>query len=81
MFDPVLVDRSWVSATKWGPLAKLWGLSPFNNTNKVRSKDFPSSKHNKNLDSNNIFRMTIDAYISAEKHFARNTTKWMSRCY
>ena len=23
MFDPVLVARSWVSATKWGPLAKL----------------------------------------------------------
>ena len=23
MFDPVLVGRSWVSATKWGPLAKL----------------------------------------------------------
>ena len=22
-FDPVLVARSWVSATKWGPLAKL----------------------------------------------------------
>ena len=24
IFDPVLVARSWVSATKWGPLAKLW---------------------------------------------------------
>ena len=23
MFDPVLVARSWVSATKWDPLAKL----------------------------------------------------------
>ena len=23
IFDPVLVARSWVSATKWGPLAKL----------------------------------------------------------
>ena len=23
MFDPVLVARSWVSAKKWGPLAKL----------------------------------------------------------
>ena len=23
MFDPVLVGRSWVSAKKWGPLAKL----------------------------------------------------------
>ena len=23
MFDPVLVARSWVSATKWHPLAKL----------------------------------------------------------
>ena len=23
MFDPVLVIRSWVRATKWGPLAKL----------------------------------------------------------
>ena len=23
MFDPVSVGRSWVSATKWGPLAKL----------------------------------------------------------
>ena len=23
MFHPVLVARSWVSATKWGPLAKL----------------------------------------------------------
>ena len=23
IFDPVLVSRSWVSATKWGPLAKL----------------------------------------------------------
>ena len=23
MFDPALVARSWVSATKWGPLAKL----------------------------------------------------------
>ena len=23
MFDPVLVGRSWVRATKWGPLAKL----------------------------------------------------------
>ena len=23
IFDPVLVGRSWVSATKWGPLAKL----------------------------------------------------------
>ena len=23
MFDPVLVARSWVSATKWGPLAKF----------------------------------------------------------
>ena len=23
MFDPVLFARSWVSATKWGPLAKL----------------------------------------------------------
>ena len=23
MFYPVLVGRSWVSATKWGPLAKL----------------------------------------------------------
>ena len=23
MFDPVLVGQSWVSATKWGPLAKL----------------------------------------------------------
>ena len=23
MFDPFLVARSWVSATKWGPLAKL----------------------------------------------------------
>ena len=22
-FDPVLVSQSWVSATKWGPLAKL----------------------------------------------------------
>ena len=26
MFDPVLVARSWVSATKWGPLAKLLGV-------------------------------------------------------
>ena len=26
MFDPVLVGRSWVSATKWGPLAKLCGV-------------------------------------------------------
>ena len=26
MFDPVLVGRSWVSAAKWGPLAKLWGV-------------------------------------------------------
>ena len=26
IFDPVLVARSWVSATKWGPLAKLWGV-------------------------------------------------------
>ena len=26
MFDPVLVSRSWVSATKWGPLAKLCGV-------------------------------------------------------
>ena len=23
MFDHILVTRSWVSATKWGPLAKL----------------------------------------------------------
>ena len=23
IFDPVLVSQSWVSATKWGPLAKL----------------------------------------------------------
>ena len=23
MFDPVLVAQSWVSAKKWGPLAKL----------------------------------------------------------
>ena len=23
IFDPVLVARSWVSAKKWGPLAKL----------------------------------------------------------
>ena len=23
MFDPVFVAQSWVSATKWGPLAKL----------------------------------------------------------
>ena len=27
MFDPVLVGRSWVSAAKWGPLAKLWGVT------------------------------------------------------
>ena len=26
IFDPVLVARSWVSATKWGPLAKLLGV-------------------------------------------------------
>jgi len=26
MFVPVLVARSWVSATKWGPLAKLCGV-------------------------------------------------------
>ena len=26
IFDPVLVTRSWVSATKWGPLAKLCGV-------------------------------------------------------
>ena len=26
IFDPVLVGRSWVSATKWGPLAKLCGV-------------------------------------------------------
>ena len=26
MFDPVLVTLSWVSATKWGPLAKLCGV-------------------------------------------------------
>ena len=26
MFDPVLVARSWVSATKWGPLEKLCGV-------------------------------------------------------
>ena len=26
IFDPVLVARSWVSATKWGPLAKLWAV-------------------------------------------------------
>ena len=27
MFDPVLVARSWVSATKLGPLAKLCGVT------------------------------------------------------
>ena len=27
IFDHVLVARSWVSATKWGPLAKLFGSS------------------------------------------------------
>ena len=27
MFDPVLVARSWVSATKWGPLAKLLAVA------------------------------------------------------
>ena len=27
IFDPVLVGRSWVSATKWGLLAKLWGVT------------------------------------------------------
>ena len=26
IFDPVLVAQSWVSATKWGPLAKLCGV-------------------------------------------------------
>ena len=26
MFDPVLVARSWVSTTKWAPLAKLCGI-------------------------------------------------------
>ena len=26
IFYPVLVGRSWVSATKWGPLAKLWAV-------------------------------------------------------
>ena len=26
MFDPVLVARSWVSATKWALLAKLCGV-------------------------------------------------------
>ena len=26
IFDHVLVARSWVSATKWGPLAKLCGV-------------------------------------------------------
>ena len=26
MFDPVLFARSWGSATKWGPLAKLCGV-------------------------------------------------------
>ena len=26
IFDPVLVARSWVSATKWAPLAKLCGV-------------------------------------------------------
>jgi len=26
IFDPVLVARSWVSAKKWGPLAKLLGV-------------------------------------------------------
>ena len=26
IFDPVLVARSWVSATKWGPLSKLLGV-------------------------------------------------------
>ena len=26
IFDHVLVARSWVSATKWGPLAKLLGV-------------------------------------------------------
>ena len=26
IFDPVLVARSWVSAKKWGPLAKLWAV-------------------------------------------------------
>merc|ERR1711978_455552 len=28
IFDPVLVARSWVSATKWGLLAKLCGARP-----------------------------------------------------
>ena len=28
IFDPVLVARSWVSATKWGPLAKLLDYEP-----------------------------------------------------
>ena len=27
IFDPVLVARSWVSATKWGPLAKLLAVA------------------------------------------------------
>ena len=40
---------------------------------KVSIEDFPSAKYNTNLDSINIFRMTLDAYIYAEKHSARNT--------
>ena len=27
IFDPISVGRSWMSAKKWGPLAKLWGVT------------------------------------------------------
>ena len=27
IFDPVSVGRSWMSAKKWGPLAKLWSVT------------------------------------------------------
>ena len=27
IFDPVSVGRSWMSAKKWGPLAKLWAVT------------------------------------------------------
>ena len=36
MFDPVLVARSWVSATKWGPLAKLWGVAKKSHSHNFR---------------------------------------------